>query len=304
MPPESENHLTQDTPTGNTSGVDVDALMNDIEGNGNRTIGMGDPSTPESGDPAPAAQSTANEFEFDITGKKIKVPYGDPRLKQWAQQGYDYSQKMQSLREERAQWEQAKKELEDSLSPYKSIDSWAKENPEHWNHIVAQWETLKANPAGTDASGQDLPAWAKEKISTHEKFISEIQKERQTAKEKSEDEALQKDVQSIRDQYANLDWNTPDEHGLSLEKRVVKHAIDNGISNFRAAFRDFHFDNLVKLEGEKAKESATKSLQARTRQGIIGQSSTPKKGLTAAQGIKNKSYEDLGREAREELGIA
>ncbi len=94
-----------------------------------------------------------------------------------------------------------------------------------------------------------------------------------------------------------------DETGLTLEMRVLNHAQENGINSFRAAFRDFNHEKLVAIAASKAREDATKKRQMDAKNGLLGVSSTPMKGVQSAQNVKNKSYNDLVNEAKAELGI-
>lgn len=288
-------------PTGNTDGIDADALLNEIESGGNRDIPMSagqedqPPATATMDTPAPSL-----DLEFDYNGKQIKVPFADPKVKQWAQQGYDYAQKMAQFNQERQQVEGMKKQYEDQYAPYKTIDEYAKQNPEWWAKVES---AFKAKDQAQE-QGQAVPDWVKNKLEETTQFIEQLKSKEAAEAQKAEDEALIKEIESIRKQYANLDWDAPDEHGQSLEKRILKHAVDNDIKSFRVAFRDYNHDSLLKLHEERGKEAVTKELQKRKTQGIIGQSSTSQKGVQPVGGVKNKSYEDIMREAKEELGIA
>ncbi len=297
-----ENHLTQDNPTGQIGDIDADALLNEIEGGGNRDIPMQQEQVEKPAvDPAPAA--AVQEFEFEYKGQKIKAPITDPRIKTWLQQGYDYGQQTSALKKDREAWESERKQYD----PYKRIDDFAKQNPDWWAEVErayqARMQGARAMP-GSPAS-PELEA-IKQELEGIKQFKSDFEARQQQDRERQEDSALDKEVQSIRDQFKDLDWNKPDESGMTLEQRVIKHGMDMGLDgskpgHFRAAFRDYKHDHLAKLAEERGKASQSKELQKRTRLGIIGTSPTPKKGLQPAEGIKNKSYNDLMREGLEEL---
>lgn len=295
------NHLTNDEPTGDISGIDADALLNEIETGGNREIPMERAPAPKEAAPAPAMQ----DFEFEYKGQKIKAPVTDPKVKTWLQQGYDYSQNTAALKKERETWETERK----AWDPYKRIDEYAKKNPDWWAQVEQSYQARMQGQGGNTATpvNPDLEALLKEKLQPLEQFKSDFEKQQTTAREQQEDSALDKEVQSIREQSKDLDWATPDQSGMTLEQRVLKHGMDMGLDgskpgHFRAAFRDYNHDHLMNHAKEKGLASQSKELQKRTRLGIIGTSSTPKKGLTPAEGIKNKSYNDLMREGLEELG--
>lgn len=298
----TENHLTQDNPTGDIADIDADKLLADIEGSGNREIPMQQPAPAkaEAAPPAPAAQ----EFEFEYKGQKIKAPVTDPKVRTWLQQGYDYSQNTAALKKERETWENERK----AWDPYKRIDEYAKQNPDWWAQVEQAYQARTQGQAGANGhapANPDLQA-LKGELQELKEFKTTFETQQQQAREQAEDSALDKEVQSIREQFKDLDWATQGEGGLTLEQRVIKHGMEMGLDgskpgHFRAAFRDYNHDHLVKLAKESGLASQTKEIQKRTRLGIIGTSPTPKKGITPAEGIKNKSYNDLMREGLEEL---
>ena len=302
--------LEKDEPTGNIEGIDADALMQEIEAGGNREIPMSAPApkeqptqpTPEG--TAPAAPS--DEIEFQHEGKPVKISRTDPKFMTWLSQGYNYAQRAQALNQERAKFDQDRQALEKQYTPYKTVDEYAKQNPEWWSHVQQAFEQRDAQP-----KPGDTPELAQIKAQIRQEIMAEIKpiqekftsiEQREAAERvKQEDQALGAEIQSIREKYSNLDWQTPDEAGMTLEQRIIKHAIDNKIESFRAAFRDYSFDHLAKLHEERGKETIQQDLKKRQSLGIIGQSSTPKKGVQQASTVKNKSYEDLFREALSEM---
>jgi len=113
-------------------------------------------------------------------------------------------------------------------------------------------------------------------------------------------------VNSIRKQFSNIDFDTPDENGLNLEMKVLQHAESLGIDGskpgaFRIAFRDFYHDHLINKAQEQAKENLQRDIQKRTKLGIVGSSDQPTKGLKVAEGVRHKSYDDLLQEALSEI---
>src|SRR6186713_1251140 len=110
---------------------DVESLLADVE------AGV-DPNAAPAEDPAKveaAAPAEIQEMEFTWNGKPIKAPVD--RFKQWASQGYDYSQKMQEFKTQQAAFEKSQKEFEPLKSRYSEIDEYAKQNPQ-WLEQVNQ----------------------------------------------------------------------------------------------------------------------------------------------------------------------
>jgi hypothetical protein len=82
--------------------------------------------------------------------------------------------------------------------------------------------------------------------------------EREQAAQKSADEKLAQEVQSIREKYKDIDMDSPDENGKSLEAKVLEHAEANGIPSFKAAFNDFYQDQLIARAEAQAKMNVSK----------------------------------------------
>lgn len=304
-----ENHLTEDEPTGDTSGIDADALMEQIE-NGQEispeatnAADTPEPNSQQNTDPTP---TPASEFEITWNGKKI--PADRNRMTQWAQQGYDYNQKMAEFKRQQMSFEQQQQELEQQYSPFKQIDDYAKQNPEWWTFVEQQWHNRSQfNPSGDQSLGDpdvsQMIGPLQEKLNSLEKFKTDFEAAQAQQIEQEADAQLDQEVTSIREKYSNLDWDNPDESGLTLEQRVLKHSIDSGISTFKAAFNDLMQEELIRRARDEAKEETQKELQKRSKLGLLGKSSTPQQGLKPAEGVKGKSYESLLEEAMAEYQI-
>lgn len=287
------------------SGIDVDGLLSGPESSG-REIPMGD-ETPQAQAPiqkeAPKteAQQIA-ELAFNWNGKQIKVPFGDPKATQWLSQGYDYAQKMQAFKLEQAHFQQQQKMIADLEAKYKPVEEYYSQNPDRWQYVNQQYEALKNGMDPSNPIAQKIQN-LESKLTQYDQFIQNQQNEKIFQQRQQEDQALDGEVRSIQDQFKDLDWGTPDANGKTLETRVLEHAHQNGIKSFRAAFRDLNHDHLLKLAEERAKENVVKEQQKKTKLGLLGQSPTPKKGITNAENIKTKSYDDLIAEGMAEYGL-
>lgn len=294
-------------PTGNTAGIDADAVLSQVESTGSSERAMAsEPSEAATQSEAPKQQSQAQsaaELAFTWNGKQIKAPLNDPRVTQWVSQGYDYAQKMQAFRQQQSEFEQKQRLISDLESKYKPLEEYYSKNPDRWAYINEQYEALQNGLDPADPVSQKLQSILESKLKPYDQFIQQLQARELQHQQQTEDQALDTEIQSIRDNYKDLDWGSVDAEGKNLEYRVLEHANKIGTTSFRAAFRDFYHDQLVKLSEEKAKESVVKERQKQTKLGLLGQSSTPKKGVTHAEDIKNKSYDDLIAEAIEEFGL-
>lgn len=308
-----EENVIEPGMTGDTSAIDADALYEAVQ-NGQEIPQQGAntqaaPSTSQQ----PAAPTYPSEVELKVDGKVVKAPW--EKAIQWASMGHNYSQRMAALKAEQEGWESQKtkfqKELESQYSPYKLIDEYSKKDPAWWAHVEQAYQQ-KISGQGQEPGSPDLDSVARsieakllEKFKPLEEKFTKIEQAEQAERIKEEDASLESEVKSIREQYSNLDWTKADENGHTLEQRILKHAIENGIGKFRAAFADYCHSDLLKFHEEQGKQSQIQDIQRKAKAGILGTSSTPQtRAPKAAEGVKNKSYNDLLQEALNEVGIA
>ena len=257
-----------------------------------------------SGDIPMANEPTApapEEYTLTVNGKEVKA--SRDKMIQWAQLGYQYpqkagelNQKQQEFQARQAEFEKQRQEMEQRLNPYREVDEYAAKNPDWWAQVQEQYKQKLAG-AQTNPEVQQLKA----ELAELKAFRDEYKNEKQSKQVQEEDSKLGQEIESIRKQYSNIDFETPDEEGLNLEMKILKHAQENGLPSFRAAFRDYYHDHLLGRAKEEGKEAISKEVQKRTKLGILSESSKPTKGLKVAENVKNKSYEELKREALSEL---
>jgi hypothetical protein len=303
----SQEFIGAEASQGGGGELDADAIMASIESTGSAPY-MSAPQA-QATQAAPQQQQqqqqqaqTVQDIEFNWNGKQIKAPITDPRVRQWASQGYDYAQKMADFN--RRQQEIASREQE-LTGRYGAIDEYVRQNPQFWDHVTQEWQkTQLGNQIDPNSPIVKELQTLKSEIGQVKEFKQTLEKERLAIQEQQEDQALAQEIGSIREQYPDIDLAAPDANGTSLEHRVIKHAIDNKLSSFRAAFRDLLHDDLVKRAEDRGKEAVNKELQKRQKSGILGTSPTPTKGSSPLDNIKNLSYEALNELAKQELGIA
>ena len=280
---------------------DVDALLQSIENSPAKEIPMHDAAPAQSQTPQTPAPTAAPEYEITWNGKAIKAPID--KITQWASQGYDYAQKMGEFNKSRTEYEARQKALSEMEGRYKPIDEYVRQNPEWWNHVTQSFES-RAQAGGADPVMSKVQEILQSKLQPIEQYIQSQSNKEQAQQREAEDGRLKSDISSIREQYKDLDFDTADDTGKSLEYKVLEYAAQNGINSFKTAFRDFHHDTLLKLAEERGKQQVVKDTQKRTKLGLLGSTQAPTKQLTAATDVKAKSYDALYQEALQELGIA
>lgn len=290
-----------ETTTPELNDEQIDQLVAETEESPNREIPM---TKEEAAPPQQDQAQTAQEYEFVHNGKTIKAPV-DQILK-WAQMGYNYPQKAQQLNQQLQQWEQQKQQWESQWGTYRQVDEWAKQNSDQWAKIQESIRTAQEQPQGVQPNDpyQNKFKQLESKLSKTEQFIESQMLEKQQAQRVQEDQKLTQEIQSSQEQYKDLDWQSPDENGKTLEYRVLDHAYRNGIPSFDAAFKHLMHDQLVQRAQNMGKQTVAKNIQQQTRMGVLGKSPTPsKQGVSQAKDISQKSYDDLMREALDELGM-
>lgn len=254
---------------------------------------------------------TKQTLEFTHNGKQVKGTL--EQVLKWAQQGYDYPQKMQQLNQQTNRWNAEKQQWEQKWGQYKQIDEYAKTNPQWWNTVKQQWETRGTTPQTTeqtqagnqpDRYQQEIQA-LKDQLAQVAQPVQQYLTLQQQEQVKGEDLALDNEIKSIRDKYKDLDLDAIDESGKSLEFRVLEHASQHGIKSFQTAFRDLCHDQILANAQQQAKLNVASEVQKNSRLGVLGKSPTPQtKGFQPVQNIRNKSYNDIDAETLAELKAA
>lgn len=285
------------------SGIDVDALLN--QANAPHEMPMGDEVGLEPQSQAAPAQEAAPQPEpepqvatekFVVDGKEIQAT--KEQLVKWAQMGYGAPQKIGELNK-------SLQEYDTKYKPYTEIDQYARENPEWWAQVQEAFAQREAQAQKLDPSNplaQEI-SHLKSQLNEFGQFKNQLLEERTLAQYKQEDGALDAEIKSIREKFADLDWKTANEHGHDLERQILKYATDNGIQKFEAAFKAFTYDKALSRAEERGKESVGKAIQKQAKAGIIGKSPTPTTQIKTRQSFKDVSYEDLLTEAKQELGL-
>lgn len=283
---------------------DYDALYDSIQ-NG-ESEGQFTESKQEAAAPIqePVIEQKEPEYEYEWSGQKIKAPLS--QLLKKASMGHDYAQKMAEFNKQRETFTHEKKLSEQLKEQYGAVDEWVRGNPDKWEKLQAVIEAEKAGHGELDVNNplfkelQDLKKQLNESIMP---TIQTIQEEKTRIQHDAEDKALDAEIQSIREKYKDLDWNSRDEHGRSREHRVLQHASQHGFKTFKSAFFDLYHDDIEKRANEQGRIAVQNDKAKQIKTGLLGTSQAPKSNLSKASNTKNKSYNELTREALEELGL-
>jgi chromosome segregation ATPase len=250
-----------------------------------------------------AAPQTPDEWELTVGGKQIKAKRD--QVMQWAQQGYtapakiaQYTKELESWKQKYSQAEPKWKEMESKYGP---VDEYVRQNPQFWDHVTKSYEQRQQlfNDQSNPVNGvlSDLQKQVQDLM----QYKNQAEEQRANIQRAQQDQEYTTTVAEMKKTYPDIDFDSPDAEGKSLEYKVLEHATQNDIKNFKTAFRDFYHDELLKRSESKAKESLIKDKQKNTKMGILGISPTPTKRVSSDH--RGKSYDDLAAEALEELGL-
>lgn len=272
---------------------DADQLLMQIDEASPKTASIQDAQPPA------AAPAPVDEFEFTVGGKQIKAP--KDKVITWAQLGYGANHKINELNKQLNEWKTKESRYSELDQKYGEIDKYVRENPQFWDHVTNSWKSKQQLMNEQENPMAPVIQSLQDKLSELDSFKQSVIQEREQQKLKSEDEQYSKALGLLKESHPQIDFDTPDAEGKSLEYRIIDYAIENKIGNLRTAFRDFYHDELVKMEAEKAKESVIKDRKMMAKKGIVGMSTTPTQNIS--DDVKGKSYNQLADEALAELGI-
>jgi len=268
--------------------------INEVLGNA-----PGHESAPE-GLPTPAAEEP-QLFEYSARGQTVKEDLGT--ILKRASMGYDYAQNMESFKKEKDQFSQSISEREARIneveSRWKPYDEYARANPTWEEHVRTQWDNRQQQGfEQSQPSSTVLPPEVQGQFEKMNAFIENYNRA-------EEDAHLNREIESVKSKHTNIDFTTTDPNtGKSLEFKVLEHAKQNGINNFRAAFYDFYHDQLVIQAQEQAKQGLVQTIQKDHKEGFIGESPTPFLGQPQQQkSLSDMSWDEVMKEAAKDNGL-
>lgn len=257
--------------------------------------------------PVPATQEwKGDDWKFSWNGKDI-IPDSRDKLMTWANQGYNYSQRMGELNKTHAQRmaevqaaEAKARELEQKYAQYDTVEQYAQKNPEWWQHVQQSFANREI-PQGLDPNLAKVLTPLQQEIGQIKEFMTTQQQlaeqARVAAEHQSQDQALDAEIESFRKSFPNIDLSARDESGKTLEHRIYEHGTSIGTSSFRAAARDLLFDQLANQNGAQTRLQAVQTQQAKAKAGLLGTTQAPTKELKRVDTKlpwSDPAYSDMG----------
>lgn len=196
-----------------------------------------------------------------------------------ASQGYHYAQQMEALKKQQAEFEEQRKRIEEMEAKWSPYEEQAKKDPDWYNH----WNTAYQNRFTRNADGEfdsdaadfqaRLDAALQEKLKPYEERFRALDEKESTTKIHEEDQRLSDEVESIRGEYKDIDFDHTDpETGMSLEAQILQFGAKEGINSFKTAFEVMMRDTLVERQLRLKEEERQKLEKEKRKNGIISES--------------------------------
>ncbi len=224
-------------------------------------------------------------IKYRASGRDLEEPL--ETVIQRAQRGYDYAQLVEKHKLRESSLGERESQINEFTKKWQPYIDYASQNPQWAEHVRSSWDQV----AGAGQALSQTPQAPSSEIGEIKAFIQQYKQEQELARQQQEDSALSAQIEEIRREHPDVDFGMSDPAtGETLEFKVLKHGQTNGITNFRAAFRDFYHDKLIEKAALKAKETVASTIQQRSRQGYLAESSTPLMGQQNQETPKRRNY--------------
>ena len=269
--------------------MDVDSILAGIDGGGD--------STPQSEAPKPTPEEM---FEFKHQGKLVRGTRA--QFLQWAQQGYNYPQRVEELKKsveaQRQQWEQERQQY----AQFRDVDAYARQNPQWWEHVTQSWQQIaKGQQPYEQQQQQQQPL--DPRIAEIDARIRAMEEGVQAQRQQAEDAQLEQEIKQIQKQFPDIDLAQVDDTGKTLEFKILEFASEKGIQDFGTAFRAYTYDRMRESAEAKGREALAREKAKLEKAGFV--SSYGKRTLGSSLGaqrpLKSQSYSDITNEILSEL---
>ena len=285
--------------------IDVDALYDAAmapespkESGAEGTIDT--PAANEDGNTEPTTAPGSDKFSITHKGKELSLD--DEKYKGYAQKGYDYETKMHQFRVDQKLFEQKQEQSKEQYDQIKQIDDYAKANPQFNQLIQDQWAQIQAGNVpemNPQTEVQVLKTQMSQLMDSMNSQKEGLENRRVAELEASQEGAISK----YKDDNKSMDWETKDAEGNTLEDRIGHAMLEKGVRDFDIMANSFLLKQHLASKTLEGKESAAKAIQKNNKLGLGKVTERSTLGVKKGEDFRNKSYDDLTKEAFAELGI-
>lgn len=252
----------------------------------------------QNGDQGILENQTVNKLnDFDPTAWQLNVkgetitPKDRDHLKNLAQMGLSYSQSMEQLKQEKARIA----EQMNNYQQYAQLDQAFKSDPRLQEHLTNAIQQYRAQQ---ELGTKDIPPYMQELLQR----VEGVETYKQQLEQRSADEQLQNELNSLKSTYSSEKWDHNDGEG-TLEQKLLRHAYENNIPSLKAAYRDMMFDKVaLSTKADALKEAEAKRVAAAKAGRVAGNSGAAPVNQSSLSYVANDSYNDLTEKALQMLG--
>lgn len=256
---------------------------------------------------AEAKPETVEEALYALKYRGVEEKHPISKILEFANQGRDYSEKMRDFRIQRQAFEEESKPWKEhgqSVQEYLQWKQAAEKYPGWLDALKQSYSSGQYTQSGEQqGQGGDPTSPLISRISQLEEKLQKatqfIDSQEQRIKQEAiaeEDATLDQHVTEYRQKNSSFDWDSVDATGRTLEGRILKHAIDNGIKTFRAAANDYLHDEFLKQAEMNAKKSVAKDVKKANVLGLTPP--TEKRSVNGrVENVSSKSWDEIAREA-------
>ena len=247
-----------------------------------------DPVTPQQPQ-APAWNP--QEYELNYKGQKV-YPKDRNHLITLAQQGFGASQQLETLNRRQQEIEQQGQQY----AQYSELDKAFKTNPVFAQKIYGLLQEAQ----------QNQQAGVEEQDPRQQQLFQEVETLKQWRSQYLQSEAdrqLQQDIEGLKKNHPDHDWDADLDGSGSLTGKILRHAYENGLhNNLALAYKDFMWDSIAVNSKSNALKQHTQQQQMQRKQGIVtSPSSTPVRAPQVPRYNPNDTYESLMEKAKQRL---
>lgn len=230
-------------------------------------------------------------FALKFRDKEI-VPESRDKLINWAQLGYSYDKRASDLKAREEQIQRQSQEYQQYAQIAKAFES----NPQFKQQILNMYYQALNGGAGGAALSQAQQGDAQGAQAAIPPQLLEtvngLQQRLSVYEQQQADQNLNREVETLKGKYKDVDFTTPSESGQTLIDEVFEMAHKMGGVPLEAAFRNLHYEKAI----ENAKAAALANAQAaKAKGGGVVPQGRPAPGKPKPINPAAMSYDELAK---------
>jgi len=247
------------------------------------------------------------EFAFTEGGKTVKAPLSTV-LNHYRQRA-DLDKKYESLKADRAAWEQERGDIETYKTlkaKWEALQNWSEQKPEEFQTIWDLYQNKdkhllqqKAGDPQSTALVEELAA-LKQELSGLKEFKSSFEKQRELEEKQKALNEVEQEASDFQKEWPEIKLDQVDEKGISLKHQIMVYGLEKGIPDFESAALKFLKGKLLEVASQRSRAEAVKGLKQEAKIGVIARSSTPFGNGQNSQVNPKMSKSELMKLARSE----